>query len=775
MPWPRSSRSVSWPRTYRNSKRWAIDAKPCIGSCMSDSNNSGHWRQRALKERRSRLALETALRRITRKLSDSRAKFNALRERLSRYESFRRDLFNHHPLPLLLVDAETLAMVDINQAAEHCYGYDRSAFLSLTLVDLRPTAELESVEQWRHWLHADAQGFDFCHHVTADGRILEIELSAHTVHYDSKPAFLIVARDMTAAHQHERDLELRDRALEASHNGLFICSNDETAGVHYANPAMARLCGRSQHQIIGCSFAELFATPEGSSLDQLTTALRGDQPARSIIPIQDNAGNRHWLDTHITPVADSDGRIRHWIGVVQDITERKNFEELLTYHVKHDQLTGLPNRDLLRERLDTALKSAAQSGNEIAVLMLDLDHFKRINETKGHDSGDLLLKEIARRLSSRIRSHDTLARVSGDEFVLLTAAPRLTRSLPALAARLQDVFTRSVAIHDEHLCTSCSMGIATYPQDGADTETLLRRADLAMYEAKRAGGQAVRWFDPVMEHKLRDRAVITAAMRQSLDQDEFELHYQPQIDMAEQSIVGLEALLRWPSADESYRRPDQFIPVAEETGLIVELGSWVLHRACRDLARLRETGYTGLRMAINVSAIQLAEPHFVDTVRSTLERFQLPPQALEIEITESVFLTEDTQSVATLEAFHAMGLPMAIDDFGTGYSSLSYLSRLPIQRLKIDKSFIHGLNEGGSANELVRNLIRMALDLAIEPVAEGVETEADMQTLIGHQCLLGQGFYFSPALPLAELQQRITHWHAVRRSDDPEQTRSGTC
>ncbi|WP_423821471.1 EAL domain-containing protein [Salinisphaera sp. SPP-AMP-43] len=741
---------------------------------MTDSNSSRYWRQRALKERRARLTAQATAKRTANKLAASQARLGALSEHLEHAQSFRYELFTNHPLPLLLIDAATLALIDVNTAAEHCYGYDRHTFLSLTLVDLGPAAESDSFERWRQWLNSAIQTPDCCHQLTQSGRPLEVELSAHAVHHQTQPAFLIVARDVTIEKQRERSLELRNQALEGSHNGLFICANDDTAGVHYANSAMARLCGKSQHQIIGCALTELFATPEHEVLDQLTRALRAGQPARAVIPVQHGPENAHWLDAHITPVFENDGDIGHWIGVVQDITERKNFEELLTYHVNHDHLTGLPNRELLRERLTTALKSAAQTGNEIAVLMLDLDHFKRINDTKGHDAGDILLREIAKRLSRRIRSHDTLARISGDEFVLLTAAPRLTRSLPALAARLQDVFSRPFAIHEEQLCTSCSMGIATYPQDGADTETLLRRADLAMYEAKSAGGQAVRWFDPVMEHKLRDRAVITAAMRQSLDQDEFELHYQPQVDMAEQSLVGLEALLRWPTADESYRRPDQFIPVAEETGMIIDLGRWVLNRACRDLAQLRESGHTWLRMAINVSAIQLGDPHFVATVRDTLERFQLPPQALEIEITESVFLTEDAQSTTTLETLHTMGIPMAIDDFGTGYSSLSYLSRLPIQRLKIDKSFIQGLNEGGSANELVRNLIRMALDLTIEPVAEGVETENDMQTLIGHQCLLGQGFYFSPALPLDELQQRMTHWRTPLQTGDSSQPRSGT-
>jgi diguanylate cyclase (GGDEF)-like protein/PAS domain S-box-containing protein len=711
------------------------------------------WRRRAERERQARLEAETIAEQATRNLYENNIALDAANQQLTTSETLYRGLFARNPLPMYVVACDTLQFLEVNETAIEHYGFSRAEFLDMTLRDIEPMSALGDADARRMHLQPTERDSGLWRHVTRDGRSIEVELTIHTAQWNGRTAWLLVARDVTEQHRDQRALQLRNQAIEASHNGVFICSmEDAEFPIRYLNAAMERLCGRSRQALLGQPFAELFGSASGADdAAQMASALQAGRSAQAVIVTPGARGASLWLEVQVTPVPDDSGAIRHWIGIVQDATERKALEKSLAYRAHHDELTGLPNRILLRERFDEALKAAERAAREIAVLFLDFDKFKQINDIGGHEAGDHYLKTLSRRISGCVRRGDLLARVGGDEFVLITTGANRAETALTLATRIQTAFAQPVHFKDQCFSAHCSIGIALYPAAGGDAETLLKRADLAMYTAKRKGGNLIEWFSEPMEADFHKRLGVEAALKRALRNDEFELHYQPQLDMRRQVVVGLEALLRWPKADAAYRGPADFIPIAEEAGLIDAIGGWVLERACRDLAALRKSGHGTLSMAVNVSAVQLRAPDFAEKIADLLARYQLPPSALELEITESVLMAEYDNAESALHALEGMGVRLAIDDFGTGYSSLSYLRRLPIHRLKIDRSFIREMGQSVRARELVRAVANMAHNLKLEPFAEGVETDLEMQTLLGYECFLAQGFHFSHPLPMEQL------------------------
>jgi diguanylate cyclase (GGDEF)-like protein/PAS domain S-box-containing protein len=720
------------------------------------------WRRRAEREHQARLDAEAIAEQAIRELYESNTALDMANRQLTVSETLYRELFTHNSLPMYVVARDTLQFLEVNETAIEHYGFTREEFLNMTLRDIEPMSAIKEADARRLNLKSTQRDAGLWRHVTHDGHSIEVELSSYTVQWAGQTAWLLVARDVTEQRRDRRALQLRNQAIEASHNGVFICSaKDASFPILYLNAAMEQFCGQTREALAGQPFGKLFTTAGGSDATSIASALQTGRGGQALIATQTTAGAPLWLETQVTPIPDESGAIQHWIGVVQDVTERKAFEATLVYRAHHDRLTGLANRTLLRERLDQAIKAAERARHEVAILFLDFDKFKQINDVGGHEAGDYYLKTLARRIGDSIRSQDTLARVGGDEFVLVTGGPNQVEAVLPLVERLQRVFARPVRFADGLFSARCSIGIARYPAHGGDAEALLKRAELAMSMAKRKGGNTTEWFCAPMEADFRQRLEIESALQRALRNEEFELHYQPQIDMRGQTVVGLEALLRWPAAAEAYRGPADFIPVAEETGLISAIGEWVLERACRDLAALRASGREALSMAVNVSAVQLREPDFADKIAALLARHHLPPGALELEITESVLMAEYDNAECALHALERMGVKLAIDDFGTGYSSLSYLRRLPIHRVKIDRSFIREMGQSVRARELVRTVASMAHNLKLEPLAEGVETASEMQALVGYECFLAQGYHFSHPLPMAQLADLLAKREAA--------------
>ncbi|CAH1904561.1 EAL domain-containing protein [Candidatus Nitrotoga sp. HW29] len=439
------------------------------------------------------------------------------------------------------------------------------------------------------------------------------------------------------------------------------------------------------------------------------------------------------------------------MNVARDLTERRAHEKAMEYQATHDLLTGLPNRALFLDRLTHTIRRAERHGSRLAVIFVDLDKFKAVNDTLGHSFGDELLRIVAAELKLCVRESDTVARLGGDEFVLLLDDPVGPTMPGAIAERIGARLGVPVMLAgQEHIVTG-SIGISTYPEDGGDAEVLLRQADIAMYRAKESGRNGFQFFTEEMQRRIDARVALEQGLYRALQRNEFVLHYQPQVDLASGRVIGMEALLRWQSPELGLVPPMQFIPVAEESNLIVTIGQWVLEQACATLRRWQNSGVPLVPMAINVAASQFANQDLDKLVRSTLERHAVAPRWLSLELTEGLSMEDPESSIALMNRLKAIGITLSIDDFGTGYSNLSYLKRFPVDKLKIDQSFTRGLTFVPEDGAIITAVIRLAHSLGLRAVAEGVETIEQLRMLTAEGCDEIQGYYFSRPVPEEEM------------------------
>jgi diguanylate cyclase (GGDEF)-like protein/PAS domain S-box-containing protein len=434
------------------------------------------------------------------------------------------------------------------------------------------------------------------------------------------------------------------------------------------------------------------------------------------------------------------------LATVRDITERKLAEERVQFLAYCDALTGLPNRPLLQDRLSKALASARRQNGKLALLFLDLDRFKNINDSLGHSFGDLLLQQVAERLKRFAREQDTVARLGGDEFLIVLTSVKDIHHTAVAAERLMDVLTAEFVVQGHTLSVNCSLGISIFPEHGTNAETLIKNADAAMYSAKDAGRNNFQFFSEEMNTQVVERLTLENSLRLSLEKKELFLVYQPQINIVTGQITGLEALLRWKHPDLGLVSPDKFIRIAENCGLMGQIGEWVLMTACSQAQKWQEEGLPAVQVAVNVSAVQFCREGFCDLIRKVLEETRLAAQYLELELTESLLLANADVTFAVLQELKAMGLKLAIDDFGTGYSSFSYLRQFQVSKLKIDRSFIRDVAINFDDAAITAAIIGMAKSLRLKVIAEGVENEAQMSFLRSHQCDEIQGYYFSEPL-----------------------------
>jgi len=555
----------------------------------------------------------------------------------------------------------------------------------------------------------------------------------------------------------ERALNLRNRAIESSVNAIVITDFAKPGfPIEYVNPAFERITGYAAAEAVGRDADFLLAHDTGQpALGEIRMALRDRREGHAVLRNYRKDGTPFWNDYTVAPVRNERGEVTHYVGVMNDVTEAKNYEEQLAHQANFDTLTGLANRNLLRDRLQQAIVRARRDGSTLAVLFLDLDHFKMVNDSLGHTVGDELLGEVAGRLAACVRESDTVARLGGDEFVVLL----VTRSgdgsmevdVTALVRKLLARVAEPIALGDRELRPTASIGVSTYPQDGTDVDTLLRNADAAMYRAKEVGRNGFQFFTADMHERIRRRIELESSLRRALDRGEFELHYQPQVGLKEGGIVGVEALLRWRHPERGLIGPGQFIGFAEESGLIVPIGAWVLEQACAQNKAWQDQGLPAIPVAVNVSARQCEQEDLDATVRDALARSGLAPEFLELEITESISMANPEQSVPLMTRLKRTGVALSIDDFGTGFSNLAYLKRFPIDRLKIDLSFVREITTDPGSLAISEAIITLSHSLKLKVLAEGVETEDQLAMLAARDCDQVQGFFFSPPVPAAEL------------------------
>lgn len=453
-------------------------------------------------------------------------------------------------------------------------------------------------------------------------------------------------------------------------------------------------------------------------------------------------------------VRDAAGAVGHYVGVFSDISELKRSQERLDFLAHHDPLTNLPNRLLFNHRLKHSIELAQRNRRQLAVVFIDLDHFKNVNDTLGHDLGDELLKRVAEDLNVHVRKSDTLARIGGDEFILLLDDIEAPRYAGAIAEKFLDLLSRTFMISGHEIIVSASIGVSFFPSDGLDVNTLVKNADTAMYFAKTHGRNSYHFYAPAMSEYAQERVQLEVLLRRSIERGEMSLHYQPQVDLVTGRLVGAEALVRWNNPELGSVSPVRFIPIAEDIGYISILGEWVLRTACRQVKEWEKAGFDLPCISVNLSVKQLEHGDIVEIVSRVLEETGLSSLRLELEVTESAIMKNE-QALDFLDGLRALGVELAVDDFGTGYSSLSYLRRLPIQKLKIDRSFITDVTAEPSREAIVRAIIALATALGLHTIAEGIETEAEAQFLIQEGCQQAQGYLYSRPLPPEEF---LANW-----------------
>lgn len=550
-----------------------------------------------------------------------------------------------------------------------------------------------------------------------------------------------IVQDITEAKHATRQLILSDNVFENSIEGIVI--TDAEGVIQRINPAFSDITGYGEQEVLGQNPRILKSERhEDEFFAGMWRALveKGQWQGEIWNRRKDGEIYPQWLT--ITSIRDGQGNIVNYVGVFHDMTEIKLHEEQLRYQAHHDALTGLPNRVLFHDRLGVAMAHARRDENKVAVLFLDLDNFKRINDSLGHTVGDLLLKEMAVRIGRCLREIDSLARYGGDEFIVLFEGVEQEEDVLLAAQRIIEELVPGVSVQGHDFFLTVSMGIAFYPEDGQDQDTLIKNADTAMYRAKESGKNTYRVFTPAMNKRVTEWLAVENSLRKALDRKEFFLHYQPKVDLKTGRIVGVEALIRWRRGDGEIISPADFIPMAEDTGLIVEIGDWVFAQACADLGEIHGMGY-GLKMSVNLSPRQFRQEDLLGKMRVTLSQAGIGPEGLIFEITEGSVMENEQKAIVLLGELRAMGAEISIDDFGTGYSSLYYLKQLPIGELKIDRSFVRDIMDHGDNMAIVAAIIAMAKSLNMRVVAEGVETGEQLHFLCTHGCDEMQGFLFS--------------------------------
>jgi len=562
-----------------------------------------------------------------------------------------------------------------------------------------------------------------------------------------------LSKEVHARRDAELALRVRDRAIEAAFNAVMVTDASAPDNpILYVNPAFERTTGYAPHEALGRNARFL----QGSDTDQLVLkeigeAVKAGREGHGVLRNYRKDGSAFWNELHVAPVRDDAGALTHFVGVLNDVSVVREHQRVLEFRAHHDALTGLPNRIMLRDRLEQAIAQARRRKESVAVLWLDLDHFKFVNDSHGHQVGDGLLVALSDRLRATVRESDTVARLGGDEFVVLMPGINSDADAAAGAQKVLQALSTPFEVNGHVLNASTSVGVSLFPKDGDSSEQLLSHADIAMYRAKNDGRNGFHFYSSELSVQSREHEAVTRALHLALDERQFELHYQPKIDLVSGDIMGVEALIRWRHPERGLVSPADFIPIAEETGLIVPMGEWVLATACAQAKAWQSDWQANISVAVNVSARQFRQHDLPATVRRVLAETGLPPHSLELELTESLLMQQTDVVVNALRAIRDMGVSLALDDFGTGFSSLTYLRSFPLNVLKIDRSFVSGVDTIEADAAITRAIIGMAHSLGLSVVAEGVETAAQLDFLKHQHCDVAQGYLLGRPMPASEL------------------------
>ncbi len=654
------------------------------------------------------------------------------------------------------------AMVDCNQSFLELVGCDKSPEeLKEQGENIYSFMTEESIACFNHLVH---------HELLVKGYTSEFELELLTrdklkipvvaqliLRYSDtgEPVEIwMVMRDIREQRRVEESLRLSAKVFESSMDAIIISDANNT--VISVNQAFYNITGYTANDIIGKNPNILSSGRHDKTFYQKlweTLVLEGYWQGEIWNRKKDGQIFPEWIS--ISVVYDYSGNVSHYIAIFSDISEKKSSEAHIEFLANYDPLTQLPNRRLFIDRVDQGLKTAVREKTKLGIIFFDLDHFKTINDSLGHSLGDHMLVEVAKRISQCIRDADTVARLSGDEFAMMIANVTEVSDISIVANKIIESMRLPFHIDDYELHVTCSIGISVYPEDGNSYELLLKNADTAMYCSKNNGRDNFEFFSAAMSTQALERLSLETSLRKALDNNELKIFYQPQVDTNTGKIIGMEALLRWFHPEMGLISPDQFIPLAEEIGVIIQIGKWVLEETCRQNKAWQDMGLKAVPVAVNLSAVQFRQHNLLSIVQEILMETLLLPCYLELELTEGLLMDCSEYNVSLLSKFRQLGVKLSIDDFGTGYSSLSYLSRFPINKLKIDRSFVIDLMKSNNNSAITSAIISLGHDLGLIVIAEGVETKGQFNFLQAHQCDEIQGYLFSKPVPADEMQQLL--------------------
>lgn len=666
------------------------------------------------------------------------------------------------PNAMIMVNEEG-QIVLVNSQTERSFGYSRAELLQMRVEDLIPDRFRANHTSFRAGFFAKPNRREMgvgreLFGRRKDGTEIPIEIGLNPIQIMDESLVLASVIDITerrlvqAAETTLREDRLRRSILDSL--PFSIIATDPQGTIVTANPAAEKLLGYGQHELVGSSIEDVRGE---SSFDASPGAGSGrdspDEERESIYQRKD--GSTVPVNEAIAQMHSDLGESTGHLTVAYDITKRKEAQDAVRYLANHDVVTDLPNRVMLFQHLDAAIKQAQVDELGITVLLLDLDHFKRVNDSLGHHVGDELLVGMAARLRACVREEDLVARLGGDEFVVVCGDIDTPEAMNDRIDDLMAAVPVPIDVHGHELVVTASMGGVIYPRDGSHPADLLKNADTAMYHAKTSGRNNFQWFFPAMLDETNDKIALSAALRHALASEQLSVAYQPQVSLASGGVVGMEALARWDSPDHGPVPPDRFIPVAEDSGIIFQLGEWVLRKACRDAVVIQRDLGRPITLAVNVSPRQLRSKDWVHTVERALSDSGLDAANLELEITEGILMDDPLHVVKVLHDLRALGIAIVVDDFGTGFSSLAYLTRFPIDKIKIDRSFVRDLTSDEADAAIVDTIIVMAHTLGMEVIAEGIETDAQQVYLAARKCDLAQGYRYSQGIPAAEFVSAV--------------------
>ncbi|TKK36273.1 bifunctional diguanylate cyclase/phosphodiesterase [Pseudomonas sp. CFBP13528] len=655
--------------------------------------------------------------------------------------------FHASPDALLLSRQSDGLLIEVNEGFSHLTGYTSAMPLDQSALDLAIWVDLNERKHMLELMQRDGFVRDFiCHIRHVDGRIRLCELSSRPLPIGEEDCMLVIARDITERQQMQEKLQQAATVFESTAEGVLI--TDTRQNISAVNRAFSEITGYSEAEALGHTPRLLASGLHDSAFyaamwHQLTT--QGHWQGEISNRRKNGELYPSWLT--ISAVRNRDQVVTHFVAVFADISSLKLAQARLDYQAHHDPLTGLPNRTLFESRLQAALNGQQESGNQGAVLFLDLDRFKHINDSLGHPVGDLLLKDIAVRLKEQLRDIDTVARLGGDEFIILLPGLQQASDAQYLANKLLDCFTPPFQAGEHEFFISASIGTSLYPQDGTDVATLVKNADAAMYRSKAKGRNRVESYTRDLTAQANERVALEHELRRAIEREELSLYYQPKRSLITHELIGAEALIRWHHPTFGDVPPEHFIALAEENGTILQIGDWVLEQACRQLHAWQGAFEDFGPLSVNLAGAQLRHPNLLSRIEQLLRDYRLEPGCLQLEITENFIMSQAEEALAVLHQLKGLGVQLAIDDFGTGYSSLSYLKRLPLDFLKIDQSFVRGLPDDPHDAAIVRAIIALGHSMQFTIIAEGVENPAQQAFLAAEGCEQMQGYIVSLPLP----------------------------